>query len=70
MDILVETPNTEDIRTTIKPDKIDEFTAQLAAMKAFFMNDVFELNNGNARLKKAFLNGVAIFLKKILVQKI
>ena len=51
MDILVETPNTEDIRTTIKPDKIDEFTAQLAAMKAFFMNDVFELNNGNARLK-------------------
>ena len=32
----VETPKTKDVKTPIKPHKIDEFTAQLAAMKVFF----------------------------------
>ena len=35
---------------------MDEFTAQLVAMKAFFMNEVFELKNEIARLKEASLN--------------
>ena len=43
VDILVETPKTKDVKTPIKPNKIDEFTAQLVTMKAFFMNEVFEL---------------------------
>ena len=56
VDISVETPKTKDVRTPIQPDKIDEFTAQLVAMKAFFMNEVFELKNEIARLKEASLN--------------
>ena len=52
VDISVETPKTKDAITPIKPDKIDEFTAQLVAMKAFFMNEVFELKNKIARLKE------------------
>ena len=50
------TPKTKDVKTPIKPDKIDEFTAQLVAMKAFFMNEVSELKNEIARLKEASLN--------------
>ena len=42
--------------TVIKPDKIDEFTAQLVAMKAFFMNEVFESKKEMARFKEASLN--------------
>ena len=56
VDILVEIPKTKDAKTPIKPDKIDGFTAQLVAMKAFFMNEVFELKNEIARLKEASLN--------------
>ena len=56
VDISVETTKTKDPKTPIKPDKIDEFTAQLVAMKAFFMNEVFELKNEVARLKEASLN--------------
>ena len=56
VDILVETAKTKDAKTPIKPDKIDGFTAQLVAMKAFFMNEVFELKNEIARLKEASLN--------------
>ena len=56
VDISVETPKTKDAITPINPDKIDEFTAQLVAMKAFFMNEVFELKNEIARLKEASLN--------------
>ena len=56
VDISVETPKTKDAKTPINPDKIDEFTAQLVAMKAYFMNEVFELKNEIARLKEALLN--------------
>ena len=56
VDISVETTKTKDPKTPIKPDKIDEFTAQLVAMKVFFMNEVFELKNEVARLKEASLN--------------
>ena len=56
VDISVETPKTKDAKTLIKPDKIDEFTAQLVALKAFFMNEIFELKNEIARLKEASLN--------------
>ena len=56
VDISVETPKTKDVKTPLKPDKIDEFTAQLIDMKAFFMNEVFELKNEIARLKEASLN--------------
>ena len=52
VDILVETAKTKDAKTPIKPDKIDGFTAQLVAMKAFFMNEVFELKNKIACLKE------------------
>ena len=52
VDISVETPKTKDAITPIKPDKTDEFTAQLVALKAFFMNEVFELKNKIARLKE------------------
>ena len=52
----METPKTKDVKTPLKPDKIDEFTAQLIDMKAFFMNEVFELKNEIARLKEASLN--------------
>ena len=52
-------PKTKDVRTSIKPDKIDELTAQLVALKPFFMNEI-------TRLKKALLNGWGVFfLKKI-----
>ena len=65
VDISVETPKTKDAKTLIKPDKIDEFTAQLVALKAFFMNEVFEFKNEIARLKEASLNVGNSFLKKI-----
>ena len=52
----METPKTKDAETPIKPDKIDEFTAQLVSMKAFFMIGVCELINEIARLKEASLN--------------
>ena len=52
----METPKTKDPKTPINTDKIDEFTAQLVAMKAYFMNEVFELKNEIARLKEALLN--------------
>ena len=56
VDISKETSKAIDVKTPLKPDKIDEFTAQLVAMKAFFMNKVFELKNEIARLKQASLN--------------
>ena len=56
VDISVETPKTKDAKSSIKPYKIDEFTPQLVAMKAFFMNEVFELKNEIERLKEASLN--------------
>ena len=43
VDSSVEIPKTKDVKTPIKLDEINEFTAQLVAMKAFFMNEVFEL---------------------------
>ena len=61
VDILVETAKTKDAKTPIKPDKIDGFTAQLVAMKAFFMNEVFELKNEMAQLKEASLNAENCF---------
>ena len=67
VDILVETAKTKDAKTPIKPDKIDGFTAQLVAMKAFFMNEVFELKNKIARLKEAFLNVANSFSEENLV---
>ena len=70
VDISVDTPKTKDVKNPIKADKIDTFTAQLVAMKTFFMNEVFELKNEIARLKEASLNGGVIFLKKILIHKI
>ena len=51
VDISVETPKTKDAKTPIKPE-----TAQLVDMKAFFMNEVFDLKNEFARLKEASLN--------------
>ena len=56
VDISVESPKTKNAKTSIKRDKIDEFTAQLVDVNAFFMNEVFELENEIARLKEAFLN--------------
>ena len=56
VDISVETPETKDVKTPIKPDKVDQFTAQLVAMKAFFMNEAYELKNEIAWLKEASLN--------------
>ena len=47
---------TKDGKTPINPDKTDEFTAQLVAMKTYFMNEVFELKSEIARLKEALLN--------------
>ena len=64
VDILVETAKTKDAKTPIKPDKIDGFTAQLVAMKAFFMNEVFELKNEMAQLKEASLNAENCFSEK------
>ena len=61
VDISVETPKTKDVKTPIKPDKVDQFTTQLVAMKAFFMNEVYELKNEIAWLKEAFLNVVNSF---------
>ena len=52
----METPKTQDVKTPIKPDKVDQFTAQSVAMKAFFMNEVYELKNKIARLTEASLN--------------
>ena len=67
VDISVETPKTKDAKTPIKPDIIDEFAAQLVAMKAFFMNEVFELKNKIARLKEASLNVANSFSEENLV---
>ena len=52
----METPKTKDVKTPIKPDKVDQFTVQLVALKVFFMNEVYELKNEIARLKEASLN--------------
>ena len=67
VDILVETAKTKDAKTPIKPHKIDGFTAQLVAMKAFFMNEVFQLENKIARLKEASLNVANSFSEENLV---
>ena len=56
VEISVQTPKAKDVKTPIKQGKTDEFTVQLAAMKVFFMNEVFELKNEIARLKEASLN--------------
>ena len=56
VDISVETSKTIDVKTPLKPNKIDEFTAQVVAMKVFFMNKVFQLKNQIAWLKEASLN--------------
>ena len=64
VNISVETCKTKDAKTPIKLDKIDEFTAQLVAMKAFFLNEVFELKNEIARLKEASLNVGNCFSEK------
>ena len=60
----METAKTKDAKTPITPGKIDEFTAQLVAMKAFFMNEVFELKNEIAQLKEASLNAENCFSEK------
>ena len=61
----MKTPKTKDVKTPIKPDKIDQFTTQLVAMNAFFMNEVFELINEIAQLKEAPLNvGNSFSVKK------
>ena len=52
----METPKTKNVKTPIKPDRIDEFTAQLVAMKAFFTNEIFKLKNEITRFKEASLN--------------
>ena len=52
----METSKTIDVKTPLKPNKIDEFTAQVVAMKVFFMNKVFQLKNQIAWLKEASLN--------------
>lgn len=41
VDISVETSKTKDMRYAIHPDKMDEFTAWLVAIKESFMNEVF-----------------------------
>lgn len=41
VDISVETSKTRDMRYAIHPDKMDEFTAWLVAIKESFMNEVF-----------------------------
>ena len=42
VDISVETLRLNKyVKTPVKPNKIDVFTAQLVIMKAFFMNEVF-----------------------------
>ena len=46
----METPKTKDVRSSIKPANKDELTAQLVAMKPFFMNEI-------TRLKEALSNG-------------
>ena len=46
----METPKTKDVRSSIKPDKKDELTAQSVAMKPVFMNEI-------TRLKEALSNG-------------
>ena len=52
----METPKTKDVKTPIKPDEIDKFKVELVAMKALFMNEVFELKNEIAWLKETSLN--------------
>ena len=66
----METPKTKDTKTPIKPDKIDEFTAQLVDMKAFFMNEVVEMKNEIAWLKEASLNVRYSFSKENLKYQI
>ena len=46
----METPKTKDVRSSIKPDKKDELTAQSVAMKPVFMNEI-------TKLKEALSNG-------------
>ena len=52
----MEISKTKEVKTPIRPDKGDEFTAQLVAIKAFFMNEVFELKKKITLLKEASLN--------------
>ena len=54
INILVKTPKTKNVKTPIKPDKIDELIAKLVAMKAFYMNEAFELKKRDCEVKRSF----------------
>ena len=56
VDLSVETTKSKDVKTTSPPDKLETFTAQMVAMKAFYMNEVSNLKNEIERLKHAAYN--------------
>ena len=40
VDMSVETPKSKDVKTPSPPDRVKEFTAQMVALKAVFMNEI------------------------------
>ena len=40
VDISVETPKSKNLKTPSLPDRAEDFTAKMVALKAFFMNEI------------------------------
>ena len=53
VDISVETPKSKYNNTTSPPDRVEDFTAQMVAFKAFFINEISNLKSEIERLKQA-----------------
>ena len=53
VDISVETPKSKNLKIPSPLDRAEDFTAQMVAFKAFFMNEISNLKNEIERLKQA-----------------
>ena len=55
VDISVETPKSKYNNTTSPPDRVEDFTAQVVAFKAFFINEISNLKSEIERLKRQLI---------------
>ena len=56
VDISEETHKSKNVKTPSLPDKVEDFTGQMVALKAFLMNEISNLKNEIERLKQAAYN--------------
>ena len=52
----MEIPKSKNVKTPSPPDRVEELTAQMIALNAFFMNEISNLKNEIERLKQTTYN--------------